>query len=285
MKRGTVVRLLFACIALCLAVGLVGCSPHPAAQSPQPKIGPPVIKKAGVLRAGVDVSYPPFAGVDNGQQTGIDVDVAEALATKLGLKVELVDVKSSQIASALAAGAVDVALSAPFSADLLSRASIAGTYLSDGPGVFVARDATVSVPATMTTAWLASVATGAQQSSPAFWRVASEVGPEAITPYPTLRAALEALAAGQVQAVVGDTLVGGYIARDIPGVRFAGQLGDASPVGVAVDADNTRLGDAVRSALDALAADDVLSAIRVKWVGALPTLTTPASDTGTSAAQ
>jgi ABC-type amino acid transport substrate-binding protein len=237
-----------------------------------------------VLRAGVDSSYPPFAGVDKGQQAGIDVDVAKALSARLGLRVELVNLKSSQIASALADGVVDVALSAPFSADVLSRASIAGTYLADGPGVFVATESTLAVPAKITTPWLASVATGAQDSSPGFWRLASEVGPESVQPVPALRQALDALAAGKVQAVVGDSLVGAYMVRDIPGVRFAGQLGAAAPVGVAVAVDNTKLADAVRTSLDSLAAEGVLAAIRYKWVGALPMLTVPVSDSPSSTA-
>jgi ABC-type amino acid transport substrate-binding protein len=282
VRRGGV-RLAWAGLALSLAVCSFGCS-HPAPQSSQPKIGMPALKQAGLLRAGVDLSHPPFGGVDNGQQAGIDVDVAGALASKLGLKLELVDLRSSQIATTLAAGDVDVALSVPFSADLLSRASIAGTYLADGPGVFVATESTVSVPTTITAPWLASVVTGAQESSPGFWRVAAEIGPESVTTFPTLREALEALAAGEVQAVVGDGLVGAYIIRDIPGARFAGQLGGASPVGVAVAADNTRLADAVRTALDSMAGEGVLAAIRSKWVGTLPALAVPASDAVTATA-
>ena len=274
-------RLALATIVLIAAAGLPGCS-RPAERPLQPKVVPPAIKQAGVLRAGVDLSYPPFGGVDNGRQAGIDVDVAEALAGSLGLRAQIIGLKSSQIASALAGGAVDVALSAPFSADVLSRASIAGTYLADGPGVFVASESTVSVPATITPTWLSSVVIGAQQSSVGYWRTVGDIGSESVTVYPTLREALEALAAGRVQAVVGDSLVGAYIIRDIPGVRFAGQLGGASPVGVAVTASNTTLGDAVRTTLDSMAGNGVLSAIRAKWVGALPVLVVPVSDVATS---
>ncbi len=265
------------------SLALAACS-QPSQPAPlEPKVSPPAVKQAGTLRAGVDLSYPPFGGSDNGKQAGIDVDVAAALAERLGLKLEFVDVKSSQVATALADGDVDVALSAPFSASVLSRASIAGTYLSDGPAFFVSRTTTASAPPTLTAAVLASATIGAQQDSPAYWLLSAELGRDRVQSYPTLRAAFDGLHGGQVQIVGGDALVGGYIMRDLPDVTFAGQIAAARPIGVAVATSNTRLADAVRTSLDALAGDGVLSAIRSKWVGALPALTVPMSDETTSA--
>ena len=59
--------------------------------------------------------------------------------------------------------------------------SIAGTYLSDGPAVFVARESTVSVPATITAPWLATVRTGAQASSPSYWLLAEQIGADSVS--------------------------------------------------------------------------------------------------------
>ena len=262
--------LLFATLAL------AGCGPAPAPKV-EPKIGPPAIKEAGVLRAGVDLSYPPFAGTDKGEQAGIDVDVASALAGRLGLKVKLVDVKQSNIATALADGDVDVALSAPFSADVLARASMAGTYLSDGPALFT-RDATGSVPTTSSISALDGTKVGAEQYSEAYWLLVGELGPDGVSAYPSLRDAFGALQEGDVTSVAGDALVGAYIARDQPGIHYVGALGPAHLLGVAVATSNTKLSDAVRSTLDGLASDGALDAIRAAWVGSLPKLPLPSSE-------
>lgn len=248
----------------------------------RPKLAPPTIRQAGTLRAAVDLSNPPLAGTDDGKQSGIDVDVASALAEKLGLKLELVDVKASGIATAIADHSADVALSAPYSSELLSRASIAGTYLTDGPALFVSRATSASLDPSATVRALKMAKVGAQQGSAAYWALLIDLGPDGVTPYPSLRSALDALRKGDVQYVGGDALVGAYIARDLPEVRFAQQLGSANPLGVAVATDNSSLSDAVRAALDELAADGVLDAIRSKWVGTLPRLTVPAG-TETSA--
>ena len=250
---------------------LVGCAGKKETKL-EPKVTPPVIKEAGTLRAGVDLSYPPFAGKDNGKQAGLDLDVAGALAQRLGLKLAIVDVEASKAATALADGTVDVVFSVPFSEAGLTNASLAGSYLTNGPAFFVATESTKSVDASMTVDTLGSAKVGAQEGSVAYWALASELGTAAIVPYPTLREAVTAADKGKVKFVAGDAIVGAYIARDFPNIHFAGQLAPAVPVGVAVAAENTKLGDAVRDALDALAADGVLDTIRRKWVDGLPEL-------------
>lgn len=238
----------------------------------EPRVAPPVIKEAGTLRAGADLSYPPFAGTDNGKQAGLDLDVAGALAERLGLELVIVDVEASKAATALADGIVDVVLSVPFSEAGLTNASLAGSYLTDAPVFFVATESTKSVDASLTLETLGSAKVGAQEGSVAYWALASELGTQAIVPFPTLREAVTAADKGKIKLVAGDAIVGGYIVRDFPNMHFAGQLAPAVPLGVAVVAENTKLGDAVRDALDALAADGVLDAIRRKWVDGLPEL-------------
>jgi polar amino acid transport system substrate-binding protein len=265
--------------AACVCAALAGCG-QPKQAELQPKISPPAVKEAGVLRAGVDLSYPPFAGTDNGQQAGLDVDVASALAQRLGLKLSLVDVKPSDAATALAAGRVDVVFSVPFSDVALSSLSLAGSYVSDGIGLFVATDSTASIEPTLTESTLPPppAKVGAQKRSVAYWRLTQNLGTDAVEAYPQLRDAITALDSGDIPVVAGDALVGAYIARDFPNVHLAGQVGDASLLGVGVAPDNTALGDATRSALDALSADGVLDAIRHKWVGELPKLKAAVSD-------
>ena len=258
------------------ALGLAGCGSTPSAKL-EPKVSPPAINDAGVLKVGVDLSYPPFAGTDADKQAGIDIDVAQAVAGKLGLEATIVDVKPSEAATALADGEVDVVFSVPYSQESLARSTMAGSYLSDGPAFFVATDSTASVVPSMSLDTLAVKKIGAQDGSPAFWRLQSEFGAESVVGYPTLREALNAVRERKVEVAAGDAIVGAYIIRDMPTVHFAGQLEPAVPLGVAVKLDNAVLGDSVRTTLDGLAADGVLETIRAKWVGSLPKLMLPES--------
>jgi ABC-type amino acid transport substrate-binding protein len=73
------------------------------------------IQARGVLRVGIDPSYPPFEVVRDGKIEGYDADLARALASDLGLRVEFVPLALDTQYDALAADKVDVLVSAlPF---------------------------------------------------------------------------------------------------------------------------------------------------------------------------
>jgi polar amino acid transport system substrate-binding protein len=263
------VRAAFAALMIAVLAFTAGCAAEkPAEPFVEPKVSPPAITEVGVLAVGVDLELPPFAGVDKGREAGLDIDVAAALATELGLDLRLVQVAPSEATTALADGTVDIVMSMPLSEETVLGASLAGTYITDGPAFFASAEET----ATLTLEGIGGRSVAAQEGSMAYWLLEYALGEDAIQTFPTLREAFEAAEAGDVDVVAGDALIGAYIARDFEDVRFAGQIGPAAPLGIAVAQENPDLGDAVRGALDALAADGVLDAIRTNWVGDLPPL-------------
>jgi len=70
------------------------------------------VKERGVLRIGSGNTLPPLNYVDaNGKWTGFDIDLGDALAEKLGLKVERVVVNNKTRIAFLANKSIDVAIS------------------------------------------------------------------------------------------------------------------------------------------------------------------------------
>ncbi|MGB7340633.1 MAG: ABC transporter substrate-binding protein [Phototrophicaceae bacterium] len=66
----------------------------------------------GLMRVGIDATYPPFA-VDDGQSiVGIDIDLANELATRMQLDVHFVTMGFDGLYDALIDGQVDVVISA-----------------------------------------------------------------------------------------------------------------------------------------------------------------------------
>lgn len=272
MNHRSALRLWALAGVLAFALSLAGCAAKEEPK-PEPKVTPPAVGVAGVLRAGIDTSTPPFAGVDGDQTAGIDVDVAAALADRLGLTVEFVSVTPSEAATALADGTVDVVLSVPAAGSDATVVDSSATYITSAPAIFITTDATGSIEPSMTLDTLPMTPIASQMESEAYWAVVVEYGKDALESFESLRAALEALDSGAHEVAVGDALVGAYIARDFPRVRLAGQLAPATPLSVAVATENTTLAEAVRTSLDEMAADGVLDSIRSKWVGELPQLT------------
>lgn len=67
------------------------------------------VKSAGVLKIGIEGTYPPFGyRAANGDLEGFDVDVAKAIAAKLGVKPVFVTTEWSGIIGGLVAGKFDV---------------------------------------------------------------------------------------------------------------------------------------------------------------------------------
>lgn len=71
------------------------------------------IKREGVLRVGVNPNFPPMSsfGAD-GSLAGFDVDVARALARRLGVRAELVPTEAAQRVPFLISGRIDLSLGA-----------------------------------------------------------------------------------------------------------------------------------------------------------------------------
>lgn len=70
------------------------------------------IQETGVLHVGLDPTYPPFEVIDEAGLRGLDVDLARAIATDLGLEVEFVYFGYDGLYDALATKQVDVLISA-----------------------------------------------------------------------------------------------------------------------------------------------------------------------------
>ena len=95
-----------------LALGLVATACNqddPTAGTPTPgatetEEGPPPTIKEGVLQVGSCLDYPPFESVENGDEVGFDVDLAEAIGERLGLEVEWVRADFDTIFTAVAGG-------------------------------------------------------------------------------------------------------------------------------------------------------------------------------------
>lgn len=265
--------LALAALSIAMVMSLTGCVGGIQTATLKPRLSPPVIVRPAVLRVAIDLGYPPFGGRVKGVETGLDVDVASAIAQDLGLKLEVVDAKSEQAIELLRKGKVDLVMGAltveqAVAADL----AFAGTYVADAPALFSAHVASATIDD------IAGKTVAVQRGSGAYWVLVDEYGEEALTVVPTLLDAMKAAGSGKADLAAGDALTGAYITRQVPNVSFSGQLEPASPLGVGVSKDKPQLEQEVRRILDRLASKGVLDTLRRKWVGELPRLVAGSSE-------
>mgnify|MGYP003182117658 CR=1 FL=1 len=99
-----------------MAAGCGGSDDKKAAASGD-KQGPVMqkIKESGKIVVGTASGYPPYEFIDASKADktviGIDIEIAQALADKLGVKLEVQDMNFQSLLSSLTSGKVDIAIS------------------------------------------------------------------------------------------------------------------------------------------------------------------------------
>ena len=82
-----------------------------SACSPQEDSAESITVNKGVLKVGMDLQYPPFETFDDDNEpSGISVDVAQGLADRLGLELEVVNMDFSTLIPSLETGGIDIAI-------------------------------------------------------------------------------------------------------------------------------------------------------------------------------
>jgi len=99
---------------------------------------PDRIKKAGKIVAATQPNYPPIAYKDpaTNQLQGFDIDLGEAIAKELGVKIEWQETAFAQMISSLQTGRVDIAMAGM--SDLPARREVVDfvDYMKTGPQFF-----------------------------------------------------------------------------------------------------------------------------------------------------
>ena len=242
--------LLAVAAALLAAVSIVGCSSDPA--------------ESDTLRVGTEGTYSPFSyqGSD-GTLTGYDVEVAQAVAAKLGKKVEFVQTPWDSIFAGLEAKRFDlVANQVTINDERKAKYDLSEPYtVSEGVIVTRADDTTITSLADL------RGKTTAQSATSNWAQVARDAGAnvEAVEGFVQ---AVQLLKDGRVDATVNDTLaVAEYQkTRSDSAVKIAGTTGDTSEQAFAARKDSGLIAD-VNRALDELRADGTLKQISDKYFG------------------
>ncbi|MFM9033135.1 MAG: ABC transporter permease subunit [Mycobacterium sp.] len=219
---------------------------------------------AGVLRVGTEGTYAPFSYHDQttGALSGYDVDVARAVADKLGVRVEFVETPWDSIFAALEANRFDVvANQVGITPARQSKYDMSEPY-SMGEGVIVTRADNSAITS------LADLKgkTTAQSMTSNWAQIARDAGAK-VESVEGFTQAVKLLNQGRVDAIVNDSIaVYAYLAEtNDSSIKIAGQAGQKSEQGFAARKNSGLLPD-LNGALDDLRADGTLAAISERYL-------------------
>ena len=94
-------------LAAMMLLAMVACGNNNNEPAPTPEPTPDDTK---TLYMATEGTFPPYEYYDNGQLVGIDIEVAGAIAEKLGMKLEVVDIAFDSIVSGVQAGKYDMGM-------------------------------------------------------------------------------------------------------------------------------------------------------------------------------
>ena len=259
-RRWALVAAAVAIAAILLLIFLWPAPPDPSLRR---------VQEAGVLRVGLDASFPPLETTDGlGHYGGYDVDLAEAVARALGVRAEFVNISFDGLYDALASRKIDVIVSGLLYAPEMTRDVLySASYLNVGPVLVVRRDGSIAKTADLTGKTVA-VELGSEGQVVAQRLAEKEVAGLASRTYPTVPEALAALRRGEVEAVIADPIaVSEFVQGEAAGDDLrvvSGSLSDESYVIAAHRYDRSLL-KAIDQALQELRAQGVLYQLADHW--------------------
>jgi len=229
------------------------------------------IQARRVFTVATDASYPPFSAVDgNGNLFGFDVDLAEAIGRRWGVRVDFENIAYDALLDTLISNRDDAVISAFVpQPERAKQISFSRSYFVGGTvAVIKAQTGTrlTGDPIVWASGKTLAVEYGAGGDALARqWK--QRVAGITILPKPTADEALLAVENDQAQAALVDAISAYDFMRGHPALTLAGPALEPEPYVVAVSARSRMLYQQVEQALAAMEADGSLSELKVKWFG------------------
>jgi ABC-type amino acid transport substrate-binding protein len=222
------------------------------------------VRAKGVLVAGSSAEYPPFEYVADGKLVGYDIDMADEIARRMGVKVQWEKIDFKGIVAALTAKRVDVLITAlTWTPERASRIAYSDPYFDAGIGAIMPQASTDTKPDD-----LAGRKIGVQLGSSGERYVRDTLGQKVgqILTYDSITLAINDLKNGRVDAVVNPLPVLRYAVRNQPGFRYT-EVWDSRTVGINTRLEDTDLLAEVNKHLRDLKAEGFLTKLETKWFG------------------
>ncbi len=218
----------------------------------------------GVLTMGTNAAFPPYEYYEGDAIVGIDAEVAQAIAEKLGLTLEIVDMDFGSIITAVQTGKVDVGIAGmTVEPDRLENVDFTDSYATGVQVVIVPEGSEIA-----SVDDLEGKLIGVQESTTGWQYCTEDYGDENVIPYPNGATAVQALMDGKVDCVVIDQQPALSFVEANEGLTILDTEYAVEDYAIAVSKDNTGLKDAINTALNELIEDGTVQGILDKYISA-----------------
>ena len=225
----------------------------------------------GKLTMSTNASFPPYEMVaDDGSFEGIDIEVAGAIAQKLGLELQVDDMGFDAALQAAQTGKSDMVMAGvTVTEERQAVMDFSNTYANGVQVVIVKEDSPIQTVNDLANANMI----GCQMGTTGYIFCSDTpenggFGEDHVTPYDDGAAAVQALMNGQIDAVVIDNKPAQEYVAANPGLNILDGEFTNEDYAIGVAKGNTALLDAINGALEELTNDGTIQSIVDKYISA-----------------
>lgn len=220
--------------------------------------------EAGKLLMSTNAAFPPYEmTTDDGGFAGIDVEIAGAIAEKLGLELEILDMDFDAALLAVQQNKSDIVMAGvSVTDDRLLVMNFSDTYTTAVQVIIVKEGSEVTADT------LGDYMIGTQRGTTGNIYCTDDYGDDHVLAYDNGATAVQALMNGQVDAVVIDSAPAQEFVAANPGLTILETEYVTEEYAIGMNKSNTALLGAVNAALEELTADGTVQAIIDKYISA-----------------
>ncbi|MCR4762440.1 MAG: basic amino acid ABC transporter substrate-binding protein [Lachnospiraceae bacterium] len=220
---------------------------------------------AGVLVMATNAEFPPYEFHDGDKIVGIDAEIAEAIAQKMGCKLQIEDIAFDSIIPEVTSGKADIGLAGmTVTEDRKASVDFSDSYASSSQVIIVPEDSGITSMGDLGADSVVGVQTGT--TGDIYCSDDSSIG--SVERYNKGMEAVQALTQGKVDAVVIDSEPAKVFVSENPGLIILDESYTDENYAAAVRKGNTALLNNVNKALEELKADGTLDAIVARYITA-----------------
>ena len=223
---------------------------------------------ADTLTMGTNASFPPYEFYEDNKIVGIDAEIAQAIADKLGMELVIEDMEFKAIISAVTTGKIDFGMAGMTVTDERKQSVNFSTTYATGIQVIIVKEDSEITSADDLYAEGAAWKIGVQDSTTGDIYCTDDFGEDRVSKFPVGADAVEALKTGKVDCVIIDNEPAkAYVAAN-EGLKILETEYVVEDYAIAVALENTELLDKINAALEELIADGTVQQILDKYITA-----------------
>ena len=218
----------------------------------------------GVLTMGTNATFPPYEFYDGDVIVGIDAEIAQLLAEKLGLTLEIQDMDFTAIVTSVQAGKIDIGLAGmTVTEERLENVNFTDSYATGVQVIIVKEGSEIA-----SVDDLEGKLIGVQEGTTGHSYCSDDYGEENVVAYANGATAVQNLVSGSVDCVVIDQQPAISFVEANEGLKILDTEYVIEDYAAAISKDNEGLMNALNAALKELIADGFIQEILDKYMKA-----------------